>query len=75
MHKKAQETLDSVFENMDSMFTGHEEPIETKPVTIWLPVDYKNKFDTLQKSTKRKFGKKIKELVIRSIDKVDSKAV
>lgn len=40
------------------------------PLTLWLTVEYKEKYDSLQELSKRKFGKFLKEVIKKSIDKV-----
>lgn len=62
---------------IEEIFNGFQitEEIDSKPVqragvTIWLPEDYREKFLLLQSKSKRRFGKKVQELVIKAIDKV-----
>ena len=38
------------------------------PVTIWLPVEYKQRYDKLQAATERRFGKKTREALMALID-------
>lgn len=44
-----------------------------KPVTVWLPEEYKNKYGKIQEKSNSRFGKKIRELIIMAIDEVESK--
>jgi len=44
-----------------------------KPVTVWLPEEYKIKYGKIQETSNGKFCKKIRELIIMSIDMVESK--
>jgi hypothetical protein len=64
------DTVDSLLENIDSLFSEKHGTIELLPITFWLPVDYKEKYDAIQGSTKRKFGKVLKQVLMKSIDKV-----
>lgn len=47
---------------------------EGGPATIWLPPEYKEKFDNLQTKSGRKFGRKIRELIIAAIDVTENKS-
>lgn len=40
---------------------------EGRPVTIWLPTEAKTKYDRLQEKSKRLFGKKAREVLIKLI--------
>lgn len=42
------------------------------PVTFWLPIEYKEKYDTLQGLSRYKFGKLLKEVFKKTIDKVSA---
>lgn len=54
--------------------SGDEATIDSLPMTLWIPHAYKARFDALQARTKKKFGKKLKEVVMAAIDRVDSSA-
>jgi hypothetical protein len=43
---------------------------ESRSLTLWVPAEYKDKFDRIQARSGRKFGKYLKKLLIQSIDKV-----
>lgn len=43
---------------------------ETKPITFWVPLEIKAKYDELQKMTKKQFGKHMLESVAEAIDMV-----
>ena len=40
---------------------------ETCPITFWLPKEHKEKYDMLQKKTRKQFGKALKEVLMHSI--------
>jgi CRISPR/Cas system CSM-associated protein Csm2 small subunit len=72
--------------NADSMLEDFLDTINTelsnekfhtnhKPMTLWIPKVYKMKFDLIQGRTNRKFGKILKEVIKKSIDKVDLEAI
>lgn len=44
------------------------------PVTIWLPKEYKTKYDKIQRTTDRRFCKKIRELIVAAIDITESQS-
>lgn len=73
MPGKSKDSLDSIFENFNPVFSHDSEwnPEANKPLTFWLPDEYKAKYDLLQERTKRKFGKLLKEVLKRSIDRVE----
>ena len=75
MNNKVNETIESVFGDVDSMFSNCDGPVKTKAITIWLPEDKALKFEQIQAKSKRRFGKKLKEVVIRSIDLINLDAV
>jgi hypothetical protein len=68
-------SLDAIFEDFDpqeprrsSLKTGGA------PVTIWIPVEYKAKYDRLQEMSKKRFCKKVRELIQAAIDRFDIEA-
>lgn len=40
------------------------------PTTFWLPLEEKRKFDEIQKVSNRSFGKHIKAIILKEIEKV-----
>lgn len=44
------------------------------PITIWLPKEYKIRYDKLQQKSSRRFCKKLRELFMMAIDKTEAKA-
>lgn len=44
------------------------------PLTIWLSIDDKARYDRLQKTSGRKFGKKLREVIQAALDYVDKSA-
>lgn len=45
-----------------------------KPMTIWLPKEYKARYDRIQKMSRQRFSKKLREVIQAVIDKVDPAA-
>lgn len=39
------------------------------PVTFWIPVEYKAEYDLYQLDSSGRFGKKLKEVLLRAIDR------
>jgi hypothetical protein len=46
---------------------------KTKPFTLWLPEEYKVRYDVLQAKSSRQFTKVIRDLVMYAIDETDHK--
>lgn len=64
-------TLDAIIESFDSSnVTCPERVGDGKPVTIWLPLEYKAKYDLLQHRTRNKFGKVVRQMLKQALDKV-----
>lgn len=61
--------IDSIVAGFDPILTGADAPPETRPVTFWLPIEYKEKYDRLQAASKRTFTYDLKELLMKAIDK------
>lgn len=57
-------------QNFDPKELSQEELQETKPVTFWIPIDKKVKYDKIQDLSHQKYGKLLKQAVIESIDSV-----
>lgn len=47
---------------------------ESRSVTFWIPVESKEKYNNLQKRSKGQFAKKLRNIIIKSIDFVDKKS-
>lgn len=71
MNKELEEIVDLSFK--DSYPRENSAKVKRKPITSWLPEEYKEKFDNLQKETKYKFGKDLQAMIMRAIDLVDGK--
>lgn len=46
---------------------------DREPITIWVTKECKNKYDITQNLTSKKFGKKLREIVMIAIDKTAAK--
>ena len=66
-------TIDSILDGFDKLKVNDEVEVNKKPITFWLPEEYKVKYEMLQGMTKNKFGKLLQEVVKKSIDKIDTK--
>jgi hypothetical protein len=40
-------------------------------LSIWVPLEYKEKFNQIQAQSKNKFGKFLKKIIMKTIDKVE----
>lgn len=65
---------DALSEIKDVDLSGDKEGyVKAKsPITIWLPPEYKDRFDHYQELTNRKFGKLVQKLLKKAIDSVES---
>lgn len=75
MLDKKNNLIDSVFKDFESNLTDNHDTPSRQAITIWVPDEYKAKYDKLQEITKRKFGKLVKEVVKKSIDKVQNSSI
>lgn len=65
-------TLDSVFKSFEGSLNNLNKFSEPRQaITIWVPSEYKTKYDMIQSASKRQFGKLVRELLKKSIDKID----
>lgn len=55
----------SLTENESDTSVPHE------PLTFWIPTEYKSKYDQIQSRSRRRFGKHLKEILKRAIDKIE----
>jgi len=46
---------------------------KNSPLTLWVPESYKIRYDKLQKTSRRGFCRKLRELILIAIEKTDSK--
>lgn len=57
-------------ENFDLLNLPEDEKVDSAAISLWLPLPYKEKFARLQKKSHLKFGRFIKQVVIKQIDSV-----
>lgn len=43
---------------------------KSAPITLWVPLEIKQKYDRIQSETRKEYGKRLKMALIKSIDKV-----
>ena len=68
------QSLDQILGTFDPNSTAEKSNLKTgAPVTIWLPPEYKAKYDQLQKRSNREFIKKLREIVRVAIDVSEAK--
>ena len=68
---KSKDTLDNLFAEFTPLLNEETETVETRGVTFWVPVEYKKKYEAIQAKSKRKFSKMLKEVIMKSIDRVE----
>lgn len=70
--------MDEIKQTIDSLFQDFSvEGNETQPkaqINIWVPAEYKHKFDLLQARSNKKFGKILQKMVRLSIDNIELEA-
>lgn len=64
-------SLDDVLDDFNP--SEHENTCNYKPITLWLPENYKLRYDQLQQKSSRRFCKKLREIILIAIDKTDLK--
>lgn len=62
-------SIDSIIEEFD-LTKPAVRSVDKRSITLWLPVEYKEKFDLLQGRSNRLFGKKLQEVLMQAIDRV-----
>lgn len=67
-------SIDSILSDFDPNEPTPNELDDSEPVTIWIPAEYKAAYDRLQKSSRRAFSKKLRELIKAAIDVAERKA-
>ncbi len=68
-------SLDSILSTFDpSKPAPAGELSERECVTIWLPLEYKAAYDRIQKSSRRGFSKKLRELIKAAIDVAEKRS-
>lgn len=70
MNKKTID-LDDIFKDVESLIDNGSSKSEMAPITIWVPLEYRQKYNHIQSITKKRFVGKIRELILRSLDKVN----
>lgn len=69
--------IDTILSSFDPAGPARE-PSELaggKPIAVWLPPDYKNRYDRLQAAHGRRFSKHLRELIKAAIEHAESRAV
>lgn len=75
MTQKQNGTLDSIFADFEADISEKPQSTQRQSITIWIPEEYKAKYELLQGKTRQRFGKKLKEVVKMSIDKIYEEAI
>lgn len=67
-------SLKEIFGSFDPNATERVDRQECKPLTVWVPIAYKDRYDRIQKSSKNGLSKTLKRIVMASIDIAEAKA-
>lgn len=62
--------IDECFQGMKDKHKSNH--VEKTTLTLWVPTEYKRKFEELQDKTKKDFGKRLQKLLIKAIDTVST---
>lgn len=68
--KPITETIDDVLKEFDLTDIPETETKNNKNLSVWIPAQYKDKYDEIQRLSRGRFGKLLREVVVKSIDKV-----
>jgi hypothetical protein len=71
MNQKAIKDILQDFSASES--TKNDAPKDSRPLTIWLPSEVKGRYDQLQASSRRRFGKKVREILEALITAAESR--
>lgn len=71
MEHSAIESIKELLEGFDFSDPGSEQSVPPKGITFWVPAEYKAKYMAIQEKSGRRFGRVLKEILLRSIDKVE----
>lgn len=71
MNKKS---IDSIIKDFSLEPGPNWDKKQHQPLTIWIPIETKTKYDECQYQSKKRFGKMIKRAVIAIIDEFDDQA-
>jgi hypothetical protein len=64
--------IDEIMSEFDLELKPGKDREQLEGITFWIPLEYKEKYDLLQTRTKQRFGKVLKEIIKRSIDRAAS---
>lgn len=70
--KVTDEIIDSIFAELGVPVPRSDQKAQSKTVTFWIPLEYRDKYDEIQRQSNGKFGKLLKEVIKRSIERVSS---
>lgn len=65
------QSIDDIFHEFELEFDKDESAEKHKPVSFWIPEKSKAKYDKIQEKSRQKFGKKIRDVVVALIDRID----
>lgn len=68
-------SLDAILDDLEVVGAeGGPDWTDRRAVTVWLRTREKERFDKLQKRTRRDFGRKLRELILAAMDVAEAKA-
>jgi hypothetical protein len=69
----AKKTLEEFLGGFGRENVKTEKVREGKPVTIWIPKAAKAEYDRLQRASERDFGKRVREIIIATIEEAKTR--
>ena len=72
---KPKDTFEQIFAEFGPLTSEEKETVHTKGVTFWIPDEYKKKYEAIQAKSKRRFSKMLKEVIMKSIDRIEVEAL
>jgi hypothetical protein len=70
----AELSLDQIFSDLDLSSDNEAMPARGTTITLWIPVEAKERYVRLQRRTGRRFSKKVRDLILAAITMAESKA-
>lgn len=67
--------IDDILSNFELNQAENSKKEVKMPVTFWIPEKHKLTYDLIQCQTKKRFGKVLADIVIKSIEKIEKSSV
>jgi hypothetical protein len=72
---RAKQSLDDILGDFDAVEPEERHKLKRGyPISIWVPVEYKARYDQLQSVSKQQFSKKVREALLALIELAEKRA-